>query len=89
MDNKPSVVAFTRMSVLAAIAKIEAEPAGRRGWWQYRASEIGATCFVTTKELAELGSLLANPETSRDAYSIWCAASPTRERLPDRGGDRG
>ena len=71
-------------AVAAAIAKIDASPAGRKGWWRYHAPEIDAVCFVRTAELAELGSLLANPdlETRRDAYSHWCAASPTRERLP-------
>ena len=80
-NNNPSVVDFTR-PVLAAIAKLDAEPAGRAGWWSYYAHEIGSACFVRTSELAELGALMASPETRRDAYSLWCAATPTRERLP-------
>ena len=80
-NNNPSVVA---MSVLAAVAKLDAEPAGRKGWWQYKADEINMVCFVRTKELAELGSLLADLKTRRDAYSLWCTSVPTRETLPAR-----
>jgi hypothetical protein len=69
-------------AVAAAVAKLNAATAGRAGWWSYFAVEIGKVCYVRTKELAELGGLLADLETRRDAYSLWCATVPTRERLP-------
>jgi hypothetical protein len=69
-------------AVAAAVARLDAEPARRAGWWQYQAHEINSVCFVRTRELAELGALLADLETRRDAYSLWCATVPTRERLP-------
>lgn len=82
-NNNPSVVAFTRpMSVLAAIERLDAATAGRAGWWRYYADEISSVCFVRTKELAELGALMADHETARDAYSLWCASTPDRRRLP-------
>ncbi len=74
---------LTRLAaVTVAVAKLDAKPAGRAGWWRYRAQEINAECFVRTSELAELGAFMADPETARDAYSLWCATVPTRERLP-------
>lgn len=69
-------------AVAAAVAKLDAAPAGRAGWWRYKADEINAVCFVRTRELAELGAFMADLETARDAYSLWCATVPTRERLP-------
>ena len=78
-NNNPSVVASRNLSL--AVAKIDATSAGN-GWWSYYADEIGMTCFVGTAELDKLGELLADLETRRDAYSLWCAGTPTRFRLP-------
>jgi hypothetical protein len=66
----------------AAIGRLDAAPA-RAGWWSYT-DENDVVCFVRTKELELLGTLMADPWTRRDAYDHWCVEVPTRKRLPSR-----
>lgn len=85
MGGGDAVSARSRLAALtAAIAKLDASPAGRAGWWRYRADEIDAECLVTTAEVADLGSALLDEERARDAYSLWCSRTPHRTALPPR-----
>jgi len=60
------------------------------GMYRYTAAEVGSDFLVTAKEVEELSRWLSNADSISDddpdkreivgtVYSLWCAATPTRE----------
>lgn len=53
------------------------------GVWQYYADETHSLWHVSARELAELCDYLDSddPDTRRDAYSLWCQTCATAQEV--------